>query len=536
MVFYHNIEMVKKETGVRKVLIEKDSYYDSVFLMLISREVKKIPGVRDAVVSMGTEANRELLKKVGFLTREAEQAAPNDLIIAVEGDNDEAVSNALQSARELLISKKSEAKAEEEYRPVSLDTAFKMLPDSNLVIISVPGIHAAREAKIALENDRHVMLFSDNVSLEDEIELKKLAVSRGLLMMGPDCGTAIINGKPLCFANVVRRGNIGVAAASGTGLQEVTCSIDRQGGGISQAIGTGGRDLMESSVGGMMMLLGIEALKNDPATGVIVVISKPPAEDTAKNVISKLNETGKPCVIHFTGMKSREQSGNLRFAGNLEAAASMAAALSSGREYRPSTFTLPALEIEQLVKHETAGMSRPQRYLRGLFTGGTLADEALILFEWEIGSSCGVYSNIHTIPERILKDPDISKAHTIVDMGDDLFTAGRPHPMIDPSLREKRILKEMHDPEVALFLLDIVLGYGSHVDPAGAIIESLKEAKKQAKNRGGYLSIVASITGTRGDFQNMEEQKKTLESIGCVVMPSNYQASMLALEIIGKAA
>ncbi len=518
---------------MKKILVEKDSYYDSVFLMLINKEVKQYDGVRDAVVSMGTDVNIELLKEMGLTNPEVESATPNDLIIAVEAENEEIADKAIQSAKELLNKKKSESTDADEYRPVSLDSAIEMLPDANMVVISVPGAFAAREVRKALNKNLHVMLFSDNVSLEDEIELKKLAEEKGLLMMGPDCGTAIINGKPLCFANVIRGGNIGLVAASGTGLQEVTCSIDKFGGGITQGIGTGGRDLKNSDVGGRMMLMGIEALKDDPKTKVIVVISKPPAEDVAKKVIDKLKETGKPCVIHFIGLKPGAQEGNLYYASNLEEAAGMAVALAKGEKYEKRVFTIPESEVEAIVKKETANMSKEQKYLRGLYTGGTLADEAMIIFEEEIGN---IYSNNQTKPELVLKDPHVSQEHTIVDLGDDVFTVGRPHPMIDPSTREERIVKEMEDPEMAVMLLDMVLGYGSHEDPSGAILDSLKKAKEKFKERGGYLSIVASITGTAGDFQNMEEQKKKLESIGCVVMPSNYQASMLALKIIREVA
>lgn len=514
---------------MKKAVVQKDSYYDSVFLMLASKVVRQIPGVQNAVVSMGTEVNLGLLKEIGLSTPEAGLATPNDLIIAIEGENEEVVEKACQSAKDLLRKKRSTAEEEGEYRPVGFETALNMVPESNLAIISVPGIYAAREARKALEKGLHVMVFSDNVPLEDEIELKRLATEKGLLMMGPDCGTAIINGKPLCFANVVRRGDVGIVAASGTGLQEVSCCIEKLGCGISQAIGTGGRDLKNSQVGGMTMLMGIEALQNDPDTRVILVISKPPAEDVAGRVISKLKATGKPWVVHFVGLGTQRESGNLWFAGNLEEAAGMAVALSREETYSPRTFTIPEGTVQKIVKKETERMSQKQKYLRGLYTGGTLADEAMVLCERE---GFKIYSNNQTKPDMVLKDPHVSRGHTIVDLGDDVFTVGRPHPMIDPSIREERILKEMKDTEVALLLLDTVLGYGSHEDPAGAIFESLRQAKERAEDRGGYLSVVASITGTEGDFQDMDEQMKRLESIGCVVMPSNYQASMLASRII----
>jgi succinyl-CoA synthetase alpha subunit len=419
----------------------------------------------------------------------------------------------------------------EEYRPLCLDTAIKMLPDAKLVVISIPGAFAAEEARKALEKNLHVMLFSNHVSLEDEIELKKIAYKKGLLMMGPGCGTAIINARPLCFANTVRRGNIGIIGASGTGIQEVCCNIDKLGEGISQVIGTGGRDLKSDEVGGMMTLMGIEALKNDPDTMVIVVISKPPAESVSKKVISKLKGAGKPCVIAFIGLQPSRQGENLCWAKNLEEAAGMAVAFSKGEDYKPHVFTISDGEVEELVKKETSRMKKGQKYLRGLFTGGTLAHEAMTLFEAE---GYEIYSNIQTKSFLFLKDPSISRKHTMIDLGDDVFTVGRPHPMIEPSIRGERLLKEIEDLEVAVILMDIVLGYGSHIDPAGTILESITEAKKRAEKRGGYLSVVTSITGTERDFQNLKEQKERLERIGCVVMPSNAQASMLALKIIKK--
>ncbi len=467
---------------LKRVLVERDSYYDSVFLMLINREVKQRPGIRDAVVAMGTAMNLELLRDLGFDGEEAAAAGPADLVIAVDGESEESVAGAESAVRELLTRKRSGGAGEDAYRPVSLAGALRMVPDANLLVVSVPGAYAAREARRGLESELHVMLFSDNVSIEDEILLKRIAEKRGLLMMGPDCGTAIINGKPLCFANVVRRGPIGLVAASGTGLQEVTCSIHKMGGGVSQAIGTGGRDLKDPRVGGSTMLMGIAALSRDSATRVIGVVSKPPAPEVARKVIEALRICGRPAVVHFIGLPAKEPEGNLHYAGNLEEAAGMAVALSRNRTYEPFVFSLPEQEIDRLVRREAAGMSPRQRYLRGLFTGGTLADEALILFEGELDR---VYSLAQHDPALVPADPHVSTGHTLVDLGEDVFTVGRPHPMIDPSGREERIRKEGEDPEVALILLDMVLGYGSHPDPSGAIVDAVREAKKNAECRGG---------------------------------------------------
>jgi len=513
---------------VKKLLVRKNAYYDSVFLMLAAKTLKQRPGIKEAVVAMGTEVNLGLMKEIGLLSGEAESAKPNDLVIAIEAESAETAEEACRIAEEIL-KKKNQGGGQEEYRPVSLDGALKIFPEANLVVISVPGRYAGREARQALNKGLHVMIFSDHVPVEMEVELKDLAQERGLLMMGPDCGTAILNGKPLCFANVVRRGPIGLVAASGSGLQEVCCCIDRMGGGISQAIGTGGRDLQDRRVRGRMMLMGIEALKQDPETRVIVVLSKPPAEEVAVTVLSKLEESGKPCVVRFLGRKPSETRGSVRFSGNMEEAAAMAVALSKGEEYRERWGSPWEAERARVVEAEVKRMASEQKYVRGLFAGGTLAIEAMALFEEE---SFRILSNTRKEPGLALQSPHRSEGHAIVDMGDDVFTLGRPHPMIDPSLREERIAKEAADPETALLLLDVVLGYGAHEDPCGPLAESIGRAKAQVAGRGGYLSVIASITGTDKDFQNMAEQKKKLEAAGCLVMPSNYQAALLAVQVI----
>ena len=515
---------------MKKIIVRKNAYYDSVFLMLATKTLKQVPGVREAVVALGTEVNLLLLKEIGLLKGEAESGKPNDLVIAVEADTEETAEEACRIAEEIL-KKKRRGEEEGPYRPVSLDGALRILAEANLAIISVPGQYAAREARRALKAGLHVMIFSDHVPVEEEVELKDLALDKGLLMMGPDCGTAILNGKPLCFANVVRRGPIGLVAASGSGLQEICCCIDRMGGGISQAIGTGGRDLQDRRVQGRMMLMGIEALKQDPETRVIVVLSKPPAEEVAAMVLSKLEQTGKPCVVHFLGRKPSAARGPVRFSANMEEAAAMAVALSKGEEYEEGRRAPSQADLAKAAEAEVKAMAPEQRYVRGLFAGGTLAAEAMALFEEE---GLRVISNIQKDPARVLQSPHRSEGHAIVDMGDDVFTLGRPHPMIDPSLREERIAKEAADPETALLLLDVVLGYGAHEDPCGPLAETVAKAKAQVAGRGGYLSVIASITGTERDFQNMAEQKKKLEGGGCLVMPSNFQAALMALHVIRK--
>jgi FdrA protein len=521
---------------VKKALVQKDSYFDSVFLMSLSKNLKESPGLDDAVVAMATPMNVELLRSQGYAGPELSGASPNDLVIAVDCGTAAALDAAFAAVKELLTRKKAPSGAVGAVRePASLSAALELAPGSNLALISLPGAYAAREARKALERGLHVMLFSDNVSLEDEIELKKLGREKGLLVMGPDCGTAIINGKPLCFANVVRRGPIGVVAASGTGLQEVTCLIDRYGSGISQAIGTGGRDLKNEKVGGITMLMGIQALSQDPDTEVIVVVSKPPAPAVAQKVTDALRKSGKPSVLHFIGLPgSKAASGSASAprheplsAGSLEETATMAVALVG----KPAGKA--AADVEAIAERETKRLAKPQKYVRGYYTGGTVADEAMFILHKLTGA---VHSNNQTDGAFVLPDPKKSIGHTIVDLGDDVFTVGRPHPMIDPSTRTERIEAELGDPEIAVMLVDVVLGYGSHADPAGALVPVLTKARKAAEGRGGYLPVVASVIGTSGDYQGYAGQVAKLEELGCLVMPSNYRAATLAAAIVKKAA
>jgi succinyl-CoA synthetase alpha subunit len=482
---------------------------------------------------MATPVNLELLAASGYAAADLAGARPADLVVAVDADD---AAGAIGAAEGFLAASAAPADgglSGGRADPRDLDGALARLNGANLALISLPGAYAAREARACLERGLHVMLFSDNVSLDDEIALKTFARTQGLLVMGPDCGTAIINGVPLCFANTVARGPIGLVAASGTGLQETTCLIDRFGSGISQAIGTGGRDLKNDRVGGLATLTGIEALAADPATKVIVVLSKPPAPAVAAKVAAALEAAGKPAVVHFIGLPPPPpvSGSRLRWATNLEETACLAVGLAGARPYVPSEFDAPAAEIDALVARESARIGPGQKYLRGYFTGGTLADEAWLLLHALTGA---VHSNNQTDPRFAPPDPRVSVGHTVVDLGDDVFTVGRPHPMIDPSTRTERIDAERNDASVAVVLVDCVLGYGSHPDPAGALAPSLAAAKAAAAARGGYLPVVASITGTPGDFQGFAGQKAKLEAAGAVVMPSNHQAALLAARILAK--
>jgi succinyl-CoA synthetase alpha subunit len=490
-------------------------YRDSVSLMQLSASLGKLPGVEQASAVMATPGNLEFLRQAGLVDGDI-APRPNDLLVAVRGKSNAHLEAALAKALASLTGEPSQnagnAVAEAPLR--SLQMALGRTPQANLALISVPGDYAAAEAMKALRLGLHVMLFSDNVALSDEVALKRYAAGRGLLVMGPDCGTAIVDGVPLGFANAVRRGAVGVVGASGTGTQQVTSLVHRRGGGISHAIGTGGHDLGKD-VGGITMLHGLGLLARDPDTKVIVLISKPPSPAIAREVIAAARKAGKPVVVNFIGSTEDPSGGNLHVSRTLDDAASAAVALAKGRK--------PARASTSPLKPPKLKFKRGQRYIRGLFSGGTFCYEASAV----LGE---VWSNAPVEPKRAIADPWKSREHTLIDLGDDVFTRGRPHPMIDLRLRNERMLEEAADPQVAVILLDVVLGYGSHPDPAAEIVPVLMKIKKKTRSP----VIVASVCGTDEDPQGLARQETALRDAGVLLTESNASAARLAGAIVAK--
>ncbi|MCE7858597.1 MAG: acyl-CoA synthetase FdrA [Chloroflexi bacterium CFX2] len=507
----------------------KNLYRDSVSLMQFSEKVRALDGIKQASAVMATENNISLLVEAGLLAG-AVPPSPNDLLIVVEAKEDSSAKAALDSAEAMLKAKSADAGEGGVRRvpPRSIEMGLESMPSANFVLISSPGEYAAAEARKALQLGLHVMMFSDNVSMDEEIPLKQYAREHDLLVMGPDCGTAIINGIPLGFANVVRRGDIGVVAASGTGLQQVTSLIDRFGGGITQAIGTGGHDL-KSEVGGITMLQGIEALAKDKATKVILLVSKPPSADVMKNVLDKARRCGKPVVVEFIGADpAGVTGGNIHGVKTLEDSAVASVMLSKGKAIKKFSNALPA-KYKSLVKPAQKKLKKGQKYIRGLFSGGTFCYETVLLLSESLGR---VYSN--TPIKKDEKIPNVWKSleHTVIDLGDDLFTQGRPHPMIDFRLRNERIVQEAKDPETAVILLDVVLGYGSNMDPAGELIPAIQQAQKIASKAKRNVIFVGSVCGTDLDPQNLSRQESMLAEAGVILTDSNAQAARLAAAIV----
>ncbi len=511
--------------------ILRGQYFDSVSLMLAAKEVRLLPGVSDAALVMATAENMSILRSSGMELLDFSAAGDADLLVVVKAESAEIAEKSIALAESVLHAKRKNSKGSGGDISKSLLGALKEEPDCNLALISIAGKYAGREARAALERGLHVMLFSDNVSVEEEIELKTFAHANGLIVMGPDCGTAIINGVPLGFANQVRFGNIGLVAASGTGLQEVVSIIHNSGGGVSQALGTGGRDV-KAAVGGISLLDAFEALRKDTATEVIVLVSKPPDAEVLEKLTAVVKSAGKPVVTIFVGAdKSISRKMGAYGASTLEEAAYMAVALSKKVEMvEVAPCPKARAEIFRSVVHDKAyRLTKSQKWLRGIFSGGTFAHEALTIASRSLGM---VRSNITKETDVRLADAWRSVEHTIVDLGEDEFTVGRPHPMIDYSLRRKRIAQEAADPETACILLDVVLGFGSHEDPLSELVPEIQDAQRVAQAGKRYLAFVASVTGTEMDPQNRAKVVAGLEKIGVFVLPSNAAAAECATLIV----
>lgn len=508
----------------RDVTIKKNRYLDSVFLMAVARRLGEQPGIEDAAAVMGSAANKLVLIEMGFAEAALRDAGPNDLVVVLHGEAG-AVNDLLEDIEHWLVRPKSTLDRE---IALSLDDACAQQNASNLAMISIPGEYAAKEAQAALDHGMNVFLFSDHVSLEDEVALKQKASELGLIVMGPDCGSAIIAGTGIGFANVVRRGSIGVVASSGTGLQEFTSLVHRSGAGISHGYGTGGQDLSDA-VRGISTLTAIDALEKDPGTQAIAVISKPPGQDTLGRIVQRLNQCSKPVATCFLGLKPTDRPPEARFEICVTLDDVVTASLRLASMATTSAVLLSPNDYAKQLEIEVGRMRSDQMYVRGLFAGGTFCYQAQQVMR---DGGIVVHSNAPLEGMSQLDGANVSVENTLVDMGADEFTIGVPHPMIDATRRREQILAEAEDPYVAMLLLDFILGYNASPDPAGDLVEAIVEAKRRCKERGRYLSVVASICGTDEDPQGLAQQEQVLRDAGVVVFPSNAQASQFARDIM----
>jgi FdrA protein len=481
--------------------VRRASYLDSIVLMRISRQIAALPGVEEAGLIIGTPANKAILRDAGILGPEGASAEPSDLILALRATDTATGEAALATARQLIDQPLTSGGTAPIESSRTMRAAMQRLPGANLALISVPGDFAVAEARKALALGLHVMIFSDNVPLADEVALKREARAQHRFVMGPDCGTAIIGGAALGFANVVPRGDIGLIGASGTGIQEVSCLIARGGRGISHAIGSGGRDL-KAEVGAITTLMAIDALDADERTQHIVLVSKPPAASVATMVLDRVARSPKPFTICFLG------AGHLTLPPNARAATTLREAAEIVLGARPGAAKPP---LRLLDRGKT---------VRGLFAGGTLCSEAQIIFRQ---AGLPVASNVPVPGAAAL---DAANEHVMIDLGDDAFTRGRPHPMFEPAVRDAPLAEALADPSVGVILLDIVLGYGGHADPAGHLAAFLAGRERRPL-------IVASVTGTDADPQPREAQVRALVEAGVMVADSNADAAEAAIAALG---
>ncbi len=495
-------------SGVIVNEVRKGFYLDSVALMRFSRTIAGLEGIEEAALMMGTPANRRIMSDAGLLEDAGKAAEGGDLVIGIRAKDQKSADHALGESRALLDQPTAKDGDAAVWRPRTLRAAVKLAPESNLALISVPGDFAVAEARKAIRRGLHTMIFSDNVDIAEEAALKREAHELGCLVMGPDCGTAIINGTALAFANRVPRGDIGIVGASGTGTQEVSCLIAQYGSGVSHAIGVGGRDL-KPEVGAISTLMAIDALDADPGTKHIVLVSKPPETEVAAKVLERIGESAKPATICFIGADESSMPANATQVFSLKDAARVACGMN-----------------DEDVKSADAGAAvsiQPGRsQVRGLFAGGTLCAEAQVIFK------AADFPTISNAP--IPGVPSLDKAnggHPMLDLGEDEYTQGKPHPMIDPSVRDDVIIEALKDEAVAVILADMVIGYGAHDDPAGYFAGILKEHGVE----GGPL-VIASVTGTEEDPQIRSIQMAKLEAAGVHVAPTNADAAAWALSAI----
>jgi succinyl-CoA synthetase alpha subunit len=514
---------------VRKIVVRRNRYFDSVFLMQVARRMAEQPGVHDASAVLGTEANKRLLAEIGYgageQAGELAAAGPNDLVIALEGD--EAAVGAVASNPDSWLSRPpsgSPGKNAGAAEPRSLPEAVALRPDCGIAVISVPGEYAAREARLALNEGLNVFLFSSNVSVQDELALKTEAQKKGLIVMGPDCGTAYLSGAGIGFANLVRRGPIGIIGSTGTGMQELSCLVHQAGSGISHGIGTGSRDLSDV-IGGISTMTAIDALESDQATKVITILSKPPGAATTDRLMDRLLKCSKPVVVCLLGSDAAHSARNVRSAATIDeavAAALQAAGIAAPAERRHETGSLAEMAAAVLTK-----MRPGQRFIRGLFAGGTFCYQTQAVFR---KAGLVAHSNSPIPGMRELADPRKSRGNSLVDMGAEVFVEGRPHPMIDATLRRQRLTQEGDDPTVAIALLDFILGAISSRDPVGDLLGAIRGAQEAARRRGNHLCVVASVCGTNEDAQGLLSQVRALVDAGVCVFSSNAQAGAFCRE------
>jgi FdrA protein len=489
-------------SGVRSVVLRSGVYADSVRLMQVSRDVAARDGVTAVLVAMATPLNLDLAHNMGLAPDE--DTSPEQLLIAIRAEDDDALAGALSAVDAALAERERSTGTATAVPQRTIGAGLAELPGdaAALAIVSVPGQYAVAEAADAIAAGRSVLVFSDGVPVEHEVALKRAAHDAGVLVMGPDCGTAIVSGVALGFANVVRPGPVGLVAASGTGAQQVSCLLDMAGVGVSHVLGVGGRDLSEA-VGGLATLDALAALDADPATERVMVVSKPPAPSVAAAVSDAAARLSVPVRSAVLSPETPD----------------LTAAVEG---------LLTDMGLDVPVWPSRPGPAEaavPGAVLKGLYSGGTLADEAMLLAAPVLGD---IRSNTPLKPELDLGTDLSATGHVVADFGDDALTVGRAHPMIDPTLRLEAISNLAARREPAVLLLDVVLGHGADPDPAFSLVPALTAAR-----RSGTLPVVIALIGTEADPQGWSRQADALAGAGAAVFASNAAATRYALDLLG---
>ncbi len=504
------------------VKIERGRYVDSLETLLASSVLNEQPGIEMGCAGMATDPGKDVLESVGLLTDELRSCDGSCYIIAAKAESQAAFDQAVAEVEASLAPVAEDEETQASYPTIR--AAAEGCPKANLCSIAVPGEYVLGEVKKALNAGLHCVVFSNNVPLSDEREMKELAREKGLLCMGPDCGVANINGAALVLASINNRGPFGICGASGVGIQHVAAILHEAGTGVSQTIGTGGNDL-KNEVGGLMMLIGIDALEADPETKYIALIARRIGGQVLPGLLERVSRCKKPVVALFMSCDQATVEGaGAIWAKDLDDCAQKCLALT-GQTYRLDTDE----EIRARAAKAVERLARSQKYVRGAFSGGTFMDEAMHALIPKVGE---VYSNIALRPEWQLADSHVSVKNTCIDYGEEEFTLGRPHPAIDPGVRKPAIPREAADPETAVILLDFILTPPGHMDPVGYVLDDIRTAQGQARGLGRELIFVASVLGTDADLQNVSVQRQKLADAGVLVCKTNHQAALLAGEII----
>ena len=533
------LENILRSQVLFYVQVRQNFYRDSLQLLKISDKIKRQSGIHEAAVVMGTRTNKQILSKLGFPQAKIKQAKESDSIIAIKAQDKKSLDSVLTRLDDLLEgTDRIMSGIENTGQTLDLNSALISMHDVNLALISVPGEYVKDLSLRLIDAGIHQQIFSDHVPISDELVIKKHASDNGILILGPGSGTSIINGKGVGFSNIIRNGPVAIVAAAGTGLQEVSTLLDRSEIGVKHGLGVGGND-PKDEIGGIMIIESIKALEACNDIRIIVIVSKPPSSQVKEKITEYILSKGKKnYVLTFIGtakMTNYHVKARKVLEVNTLTSSVLAVAKQSGVDNFRKTIEeiyIPSMTLSKRLEKEWLELHKSQKYLRALLTGGTFTYEAQVILN---GIPIrDIYSNVPIDGSRVLPNTSKSYMNSVIDLGEEEFTEGRAHPMIDPTIRKLRLLDESMDSKVAVIMLDFVLGYGSNSDPVGAIINEIRNAKTNAERQGRYLSIVAYVCGTKRDPQNYEFSMQLLKRSGVIVMPTNAFATIASATIASR--